>query len=55
MPKDNNSEWETYSVYLEKKLVKEAKDLLDLGQKLSPRINDLLKKWVEEKKKEVKK
>lgn len=41
-----NEEWKSYGVYLETDLVKRAKKLLSLGQKLSPIINDLLSKWV---------
>jgi hypothetical protein len=39
---------ENYSVTLEKEVVEKAKKKLKLGQKLSPVLNDLLKKWVEE-------
>jgi len=38
----------TYSVTLEEETVNKAKDLLKLGQKLSPVLNALLNKWVEE-------
>lgn len=37
-----------YSVTLEEEIVDKAKKKLITGQKLSPVINDLLKKWVEE-------
>ena len=37
---------ETYSVYLENSVVEKAKKKLQLGQKLSPVINELLKKWI---------
>ena len=39
---------ENYSVSLEPLVVKEAKSKLEIGQSLSPVINDLLKKWVAE-------
>lgn len=42
---------ERYNVTLEEEVVESAKKQLEVGQKLSPVINDLLKKWVEEKKK----
>lgn len=38
-----------YSVTLEEKIVDKAREKLKVGQKLSPIINDLLKKWVNEK------
>ena len=41
---------EKYSVSLEKEVVDEARNYLEVGQKLSPMINQLLKKWIEEKK-----
>ena len=37
-----------YSVTLEESIVKQAKEKLKIGQKLSPVVNDLLKKWVKE-------
>ncbi len=45
---------EKYSVSLEKEVVDEARNYLEVGQKLSPMINQLLKKWIEEKKQKVK-
>lgn len=39
-----------YSVYLNKKLIKEVKIKMRIGQKLSPVINELLKRWVLEQK-----
>jgi len=39
-----------YNVTLEEEVVKEARESLEVGQKLSPVINYLLKKWVEMKK-----
>jgi len=53
-PKPKN-EMENYGVYLEKAMVEKAKTFLEIGQKLSPVINDLLKRWVEKKEEEVKK
>lgn len=41
-----------YSVSLEKEVVEDAKKYLVIGQKLSPIVNDLLKKWIEMRKKE---
>ena len=41
---------ERFNVSLEKEVVKAAREQLAVGQKLSPVINDLLKKWIEEKK-----
>lgn len=38
-----------YTVSLEPSVVKTAREKLQVGQSLSPIINDLLKKWVEEK------
>jgi len=42
----------TYSVTLEEEIVNKAKEKLKIGQKLSPVINDLLTKWVEEEENE---
>lgn len=39
-----------FSVMLEPPLVKEARENLVLGQKLSPIINQLIKDWIETKK-----
>lgn len=35
-----------YSVYLNKKLLKRVKIKMKIGQKLSPVINELLRRWV---------
>ena len=42
----------TYNVSLEKEVVDEAREQLAVGQKLSPVINDLLKKWIEKTKRD---
>jgi len=39
-----------YTVTLDEDIVKRAKEKLEVGQKLSPIINDLLKKWSKKKK-----
>ena len=44
-----------YSVTLEEEVVEEAKKNMQVGQKLSPVLNDLLIKWNEEKKEPPKK
>ena len=38
----------SYSVTLEEGVVDDAKEQLQIGQKLSPVINELLRKWVME-------
>ena len=38
-----------YSITLEEEVVAKALSKLEVGQKLSPVINDLIKKWVGEK------
>lgn len=38
-----------YSVTLEEEVVNKVQDRLQVGQKLSPMINHLLKKWLEMK------
>jgi len=40
---------ERYNVSLDTNVVDEAKTLFE-GQKLSPLLNDLLKKWIQKKK-----
>lgn len=42
-----------YSVTLDEEVVVEAKRYLQVGQKLSPVINELLKLWLLKRKKEV--
>lgn len=43
---------ERFNVILDPELVAEARGLLDVGQRLSPILNNLLKKWVKEQKKD---
>ena len=38
----------TYSVTLDEEIVNKAKGKLKTGQKLSPVLNELLKKWIQE-------
>jgi len=35
-----------YTVTLDEDVVEDAKEKLEVGQKLSPILNDLLKKWI---------
>lgn len=43
-----------YTLTLDEEIVREAKKYLVVGQKLSPIVNNLLKEWVERKRREVK-
>lgn len=40
---------ERYCVTLEKQVVLQAKEQLEIGQSLSPVINELLKEWIKNK------
>jgi hypothetical protein len=39
-----------YNITLEEKIFNEARKYLEIGQALSPVLNDLLRRWIEEKK-----